>query len=265
MSIPLEETNVLYRVPASSAAPDIAVNATEPPLFPPLSDASIDALFADINRNGFGVIRDCVPPAQLATMQDFVQRQVADNGGQYLSLAGPDSVSGTYLQALSASAEFRRVCRALCGKATGTIVPDTGFYQVLRCLSGTKGARHSYFFHFDSFVLTALVPILIPAEGPPGDLLMFPNVRPVRSSYVGNLLDKLLLDNKLTQILLKRGVLANILHPVKVRMDPGHIYLFWGYRSVHANEPCEPDKIRSTALFHYLNPHAGSSLRRALR
>jgi hypothetical protein len=48
-------------------------------------------------------------------------------------------------------------------------------------------------------------------------------------------------------------------------MKPGNLYLFWGYRSIHTNEPCDPDKIRATALFHYVDPHIGSRLKRALR
>jgi hypothetical protein len=32
-------------------------------------------------------------------------------------------------------------------------------------------------------------------------------------------------------------------------MIPGNLYFFWGYRTVHANEACDPDKIRATALW----------------
>jgi len=45
-------------------------------------------------------------------------------------------------------------------------------------------------------------------------------------------------------------------------MVAGNLYLFWGYLSVHANEPCDPDKIRATALFHFGYPHTGTALRR---
>jgi hypothetical protein len=45
-------------------------------------------------------------------------------------------------------------------------------------------------------------------------------------------------------------------------MVPGNLYLFWGYRSVHANQACDPDKIRATALFHFGDPRTNSRLRR---
>ena len=54
-------------------------------------------------------------------------------------------------------------------------------------------------------------------------------------------------------------------HLVRIKLKPGNLYLFWGYRSIHTNEPCDPDKTRATALFHYVDPHTDSRLKRALR
>ena len=43
------------------------------------------------------------------------------------------------------------------------------------------------------------------------------------------------------------------------------MYFFWGYRSIHTNEPCDPDKLRATALFHYGDPHRNSKTRAMIR
>ena len=51
---------------------------------------------------------------------------------------------------------------------------------------------------------------------------------------------------------------------MRIKMVPGNLYLFWGYRSVHTNEPCDPASIRATALFHYANPHQPLSDRGAM-
>ena len=110
-------------------------------------------------------------------------------------------------------------------------------------------------FHYDSYVVTALVPIIIPKQGKSGDLLMFPNTRSIRPAYLINALDKVALDNKLTQKLLRRTVERNPDKPVRIKMQPGNLYLFWGYRSIHTNEPCDPENVRATALYHYANPH----------
>jgi len=52
---------------------------------------------------------------------------------------------------------------------------------------------------------------------------------------------------------------------VRLPMIPGDLYFFWGYRSVHTNMPCDPDKVRAPALFHFGDPHSDSWLKRLLR
>jgi hypothetical protein len=96
---------------------------------------------------------------------------------------------------------------------------------------------------------------MVPSSGLSGDLLMLPNTRGIRSTYLFNVIDKLILDNKLSQILLKKLTMKGWLPITRIKMVPGTMYFFWGYRTIHTNEPCDPDKVRSTALFHYANPH----------
>lgn len=232
------------------------------PVFPDLPDSVLARIVGDMHRNGFGVAYDSIDPAHLAVLQDFVAGKIAGVGGEYVALTGPGAVSGTMLEALSLSPEFNRACRTIYRMGTGRVGPDVPFYQVLRGLSGKTGEKHAYFFHYDSYVITALVPILMPSVGKAGDLIMFPNLRGIRKTYLANLLDKVLLDNRLTQIVLRRGATSGRLRFTRVRMKPGNVYFFWGYRSVHANEPCDRDQIRATALFHYANPHADSGVRR---
>ena len=80
-------------------------------------------------------------------------------------------------------------------------------------------------------------------------------MRGIRPAYLLNAADKVLLDNPLTQKLLRFSVERRALKPVRITMKPGNLYFFWGYRSIHANEPCDPERVRATALFHYANPH----------
>jgi hypothetical protein len=104
-----------------------------------------------------------------------------------------------------------------------------------------------------------LVPIFTPLEGAQrGDLLMFPNLRKVRGSVLFNIVEKALLQNKLSRRLLSWCIQRHWLKPTTLRIVPGNVYLFWGYRSLHANEPCSPQFRRATALLHYGDPHAGS-------
>ncbi len=221
-----------------------------------VSRARVAALVEQIDRTGYGVIPGFVSADDLARMRTFVAQAVQDSKGEYAGLIGPDAVAGSGLDELARSQPFREMMEAIYEHGTGQRPPKQELYQLLRCLSGQSTRRHSYFFHFDSYVVTALIPIEIPTKGQTGDLLMLPNTRNIRKSYYANVADKILLDNKVTQIVLTKLVKMNALKLTRIKMIPGNAYFFWGYRSVHANEPCDAEMIRATALFHYANPHA---------
>ena len=133
-----------------------------------------------INHDGFAIVENFVKYDDLKTAQKFVKDAVAANGGNYLHIGGREKLTGTFLHDLPIDPEFVELCRGIIESGTGKPAPDTEFYQILRCLSGDLVQKHSMVFHYDSYVLTALIPILIPTEGKPGDLLLFPNTRPVR-------------------------------------------------------------------------------------
>ena len=218
-------------------------------------------LAARINHDGFAVIENFAQYDILKNAQNFVKDAVAANGGNYLHIAGHEKLIGTFLHDLPSDPEFANLCRGIYECGTGQPAPDTEFYQILRCLSGDLVQKHSMVFHYDSYVLTALIPILIPAEGQPGDLILLPNTRPFRKTYLRNLFDKMMLDNPFTQKLLRKRWERGSKEIVKIKMVPGNLYFFWGYRSIHTNEAIDPHNIRATALLHFGNHHESSKLR----
>jgi hypothetical protein len=229
---------------------------------PEVSHEKIVDLVADMNTKGFGVLPGYLQPEELASLQSFVQRAVSDAGEQYVAFAGEEPVAGTLLQALSNSPAFVDVLHQIYELGARRSAPDQSLYQLLRCLKGESGLKHALLFHYDSYVVTALLPVIIPTEGQKGNLMMAPNIRPIRSSYLFNLIDKIILDNRATQFLLREAHRLGLLKLTQIPMVPGNLYFFWGYRSAHANEACDPDKIRATALFHFGDPHADSRLRK---
>ena len=231
----------------------------------PTSDSAVERLVADMNRKGWGCLPDYIPATSLAKMRDFVSSAVSRSSGEYVGFTGAAAVAGSALDEVAASPEFQDLVRRVYERGTGRTAPPMEFYQVLRCLSGKTAKQHSLKFHYDSYVVTSLVPIEIPTSGLTGDLVLLPNTRGIRTSYVANLVDKLLLDNAVTQFLLRTLMKLRLLPLARIKPVPGNLYFFWGYRSIHTNEACDPDKIRATALFHFANPHAGDQLMRRLR
>ncbi len=220
-----------------------------------VTDREVTSLVHQINTQGYGSIANYIQPDDLRRMDSFVDSAIQKSNREYVHFNGPSAVAGSGLEELSDSATFHDLMERLYREGTGRTPPNQEFYQVLRCLSGQGGQKNSLIFHYDSYIVTALIPIRIPSTGRSGDLVMLPNTRNVRPLYLLNALDKVLLDNPLTQAVLRKTATSNKLPLTRVKMSPGNIYFFWGYRSVHTNEPCDPDKVRATALFHYANPH----------
>jgi hypothetical protein len=249
---------------AERVGPDCVEEPSPPEHLPQLCDHAVRSLAARIDERGFAVLPDYLEPEALEKLQTFVRQRVLEAGGEYVAFSGREDVTGTLLDKLPDRAEFAGLLRRLYEQATGKAAPAQALHQVLRCLAGRTALKESFIFHYDSYVVTLLLPILIPNQGRRGHLVLWPNLRAVRPAYVLNLLDKLLVDNKLSQFLLKQLFRLGFLRLPRVEMIPGHLYMFWGYRTLHTNEPCDPENIRSTALFHFGDPHGDSWLRRRM-
>ncbi len=228
---------------------------------PEITLAAIRALVQEIDKAGYAVIPDYVAPDNLAHLQSFVEARVAQAGGEYVGLVGKAAFQGTMLDAIAESPSFTGLMHRLYEACSGKAPPRQSLYQVLRCLKGKTGLPHSYYFHYDSYVVTVLLPITIPDGDQAGHLVMIPNLRKIRPFYLLNMLDKLIVERRLVQRLLRSALLARRLGFVQVALVPGNLYVFWGYRTLHANEPCDPERIRATALYHFADPHAESALR----
>jgi len=229
------------------------------------SDAQIKSLIRAIDSDGYAVLPDWANAAQLKDLQGLVTQAVAAAGNDYVALSGRQAVKGTPLYDWGGSRDFMDLCRRITEGATGERSSDTTLTQTLRCLTGDGGRKESLIFHYDSFVLTTIMPICMPEDGERGDLLMLPNRRPLRRSYAHNLMDKLLVDNKWVQRYLKKKFADDGETFTRISMQPGHLYLFWGYRSLHTNLPVAENALRATAVFHYHNVHGSSSLASRLR
>lgn len=230
------------------------------------NDASIQAqapaIAAQIDAAGYCQIDDFIGPEDLRSLAAQAHAAVDRNGGEYLSFSQADAFGNPVWQQMCDSPTLKRLAAALYDRAGTGSVFDEDVYAVVRCLKGVTARRHSNYFHFDSYVVTILLPVVIPSTGLTGNLVIFPNARPIRAAYWRNVLDKMLSDTWPAQRLYRRRAHHPRSRAVSLKLEPGSAVLFWGYRSLHANEPCDSDTLRATALLHFGNPH-GRSRRRA--
>ncbi len=219
---------------------------------------------AEIDANGFAVLENYLSPEVLEQGRDFIKHQAANHDGEYFAIHGIEALGGSMVAALALSAPFKEMLTDLYRLQTGQ-EPSAieQIFPVIRCLQGRSGLKQSHFYHFDATAVTALLPLFIPTEGEHcGDLIIFPNLRSVRFNALRNVIEKALLHNTISQKLVALAVRRGWLQPIRLKLVPGNLYLFWGYRSLHANDQCDPALLRATALFHFGNPHHDSLLAR---
>jgi hypothetical protein len=224
--------------------------------FMDLDSQTLARLLQEMEDTGIAVLEGAISQDQLQRGRDYIQKEVQRRPHEYFAVHGMATLAGTQFETLGTSPPFIEALDQLCQKGLPQPPRAKDLSLELRCVQGRSGRRESYYFHYDAAVLTALVPFFIPTEGGNcGDFLTFPNRRPVRSNLLLNVVEKALSQNSLSQRLVATAIRFGLLKPLKVKLVPGNVYFFWGYRSLHANEPCDPQYLRATALYHFGNPH----------
>jgi len=222
--------------------------------------------FNDLNTNGFYCLKDAI---DINLQEDFmkdVTSLLRLKGNRYFSVTDAMSIQDMSFKKLSENDDIVTFLTSLSSLALKREVVKSDSLNVLRILTGKKTDNQSFKFHYDAYALTALIPIAIPNEEieKSGHLVSFPNIRKFRFFFLFNLLEKILFQNTFTRKILSRVVHSN-LDKYAYIMKPGNIYLFWGYRTLHANLPVDPSLKRATLLYHFGDVHPKSIVNRLIK
>lgn len=243
-------------------APERRTGITLPPL-----DAVFPAVAKALDRDGFAAIENVVTPVWLDRARAQVEQEIAGHGQKFFSLICPAQQPGSIFAEVTDDPALQQLLQRLVEHACPTAAIEPGGpYNVLRVIAGKTGEDGAFQFHYDSSVITVVVPILIPENphGPAGQLAVFPNKRPIRCSVAANIAEKALLQNRFAWRRAKDQVNGNPSAHLK-QLIPGNIYLFWGYRTYHGNLPCGVEALRATLLLHLGDPHRNGLVSRAIR
>jgi hypothetical protein len=216
-------------------------------------DKNPEQIAIEIDEKGYSCTENSLSKEDIKLLQDDVLDLANSKDGTF-AVVGNEQLRNTLLGKLNNDPIFIKNVEAILRKKLCDKAPDIiDKHQVLRVLNGGDVNSQAYLFHFDAYTLTVLLPIFIPNDKNDcnGDLLLIPNVRAISYSPLKNLIVKVLLQNRIVRFFLKISLIRRLLPFIKIKLKPGNLYFFWGFRSYHGNEECSPGNIRSTALFHF--------------
>lgn len=235
------------------------------PILSDFTPEHVQDIAREMDMHGYARLENALSAAELAQLRDFTDSRAARHPGEYFAYHGEAALAESLLASLWADTTVKQLLADLYRHAAGRTSSSNQIFPVLRCVQGDIGRRESNCFHYDASLVTALIPIHIPVDGEEcGDLMLFPNLRKVRDNVVFNVIEKSLMQNRVSRWLTCQAIERGWARPRVLKLNPGDIYLFWGYRTLHANKPCSPNLKRATAILHYGDPHSGSTATRVI-
>jgi hypothetical protein len=228
------------------------------------SPEKVKEIITFIKKEGFYCLEEAVKKPFLEKLQNSVNGLIKIHGKRYFSLIHPqkgdDKLNLPFID-ISESKDFNSLLTQLSNEISVTNIDNNEGFNILRVVTGDKTDNQSLKFHYDSTLITALIPIYIPEglEHESGDLIVFPNSRKIRSSPILNILEKFFIQNRLFQNLLPYFLLNNKKRKV-VKLEPGNIYLFSGLQTLHCNFAVNEEYVRATLLCFHGNPYPDSKL-----
>ena len=231
------------------------------------SATSLRRIADTLDTSGVVCIKNAVHADTLALWRAQLESYLASQGHRYFSIIQPWKEADSAYAALAQDRGFRALLTGLTSLGHPGNKGDGNIYNVLRVIAGPNGADHSLQFHYDASVITVLIPLEIPDGRPEesGDLIAYPNRRPIRKIAMFNVLEKLWVQNPVNRRIQSAKIRNRKDDSNIVKLRPGNLYLFWGYRTLHANLGCKSNSLRATLLFHHGDPHSGSMATRAIK
>jgi hypothetical protein len=221
-----------------------------------------------LDTSGVLEIADALHPEFISECREFLEKKLLQNGKRYFTITNIVDTTGSPFSKIEQCDRLRYLINKLV-TSSGIKQSDENYLQGqnFRVIAGEKSKEQSMKFHYDSSILTMLVPIVIP-EGPAelsGDLIAFPNIRPFTSSILMNMFGKIKFQNSISRWFMARQAAQGRYSNHTLKLRPGSIYFFWGFRTLHANFDCEVNKVRATALFFYGDPQPSDPLMKLVR
>ena len=213
-----------------------------------------------LEKEGFYCFENLIDKSQLDSLVQLVKEKLSENNNKYFFLAN-QKLNNTIINDKEFISIFEKIFENISLNLNLKNANKQEIYKVLRVITGNKNEKESYRYHFDAHLFTVLVPIIIPEreKSHNGDLIIFPNIRKVINSLYLNIIQKIIFQNRFTKFLLKNNYIFKN-KSVLLKLKPGNVYIFYGYRTLHGNQSIDYRDVRATLLLHFYDIFNDSKL-----
>lgn len=195
--------------------------------------AYLKGLRQELDRSGVVCLEDFLSPEALARLQEEVLKleskaEVSNEGKNRKYSVKGSLLQGTVIDELAHSPLIAALINGILHGDGRDALIDAPIEasEIVPGINIMRGPGDVTAFHFDGTFLNILVPVFIPAiEGPNrGQLTIYPNIR----SFRKNLYDRLVVP-----VICRFGFFRVFFRSAEIDYQPGNVYLFYGYRSLH--------------------------------
>ncbi len=213
-----------------------------------------------LDKDGYFSSTKILTKKDLDNLQKLVRVNLKKNNNSYFFLADK-KLNNTFVNNKIFIKKFENFFDKLAKNLKLKNYKKQKIYKVLRVIAGNRSKKESFRYHFDAHLFTVLIPIFIPKNKTKnnGNLIIYPNFRKITNILFVNIIQKLLFQNRITKFLLKNRIIFNNKEKI-LKLKPGYIYIFYGYRTLHGNKDIDPNQVRATLLLHFYDLFNESNL-----
>ena len=206
----------------------------------------------NIEKNGYHCIENFISADQLLRLKLEIDESLKKNDYQYFFLTAKN-LEGSLINDIEFNSNIKNLMSKTLKEYNLIDREDEDLYKILRVVTGKKSKKVSLDYHFDAHLLTLLIPIMIPnrENSDNGNLIILKNLRKVHNNIFLNIIQKIFYQSLIFKKLLNFNLFNNIYKKEILNLKPGNIYIFNGFRTLHANLNINPEDVRATCLVHY--------------
>ena len=200
-------------------------------------------------------------------LKNYVNSKIKDLNKDRFSI-NEDALQNTIISEIINSTDFRSFCEAFEEKKVFENLKFNSHYLI--SFSKKKKKTDEYFsFHYDAFINTIIIPININNENNSNfsmSLELIPNYRKLTSSMILNLIQKILIQNKLFKFFSNTRFFKFLFKSTNVKINFDEILIFNGFRSLHSHSISteNTEKQKARLIIHVYNPFTNNKLDRII-